>query len=120
MATPEQLQELVGRIQAMEAGEAEGRAREQTLHASLQSLTTQLATAQQQAQQQQQQAATAAASTAGVQQPAGTVDTRALGKPEVFEGNETKWHDFRVVFKTYIYIYAGPLACGPHFRHVLL
>eukprot|EP00971_Amphidinium_carterae_P202533 4018606-Amphidinium_carterae.1 len=27
---------------------------------------------------------------------AGTVDTRALGKPEVFEGVEAKWHDFRV------------------------
>eukprot|EP00971_Amphidinium_carterae_P072368 1431537-Amphidinium_carterae.1 len=82
MATPEQLQELVGRIQAMEARETEGRAREQTLHTTVQNRTAQLGAAQ------QQQAATAAAFTAGVQQPAGTVDTRALGKP-------TKWHDFR-------------------------
>eukprot|EP00971_Amphidinium_carterae_P020250 399122-Amphidinium_carterae.1 len=81
MATPEQLQELVGRIQAMEAREAEGCAREQTLHSTVQDPTTQLATTH--------------------QQLAGTVDTRALGKPEVFEGNETKWHDFRVVFKAY-------------------
>eukprot|EP00971_Amphidinium_carterae_P012648 248981-Amphidinium_carterae.1 len=81
MAMPEQVQELVGRIQAMEAREAEGRAREQTLHTTVQNLTTQLATAQQQA------ATTAMAG--GGQQQAGTVDTRALGKPEVFEGNET-------------------------------
>eukprot|EP00971_Amphidinium_carterae_P045187 889061-Amphidinium_carterae.1 len=93
MATPEQVQELVERIQAMEAREAEGRAREQTLHATVKSLTTQLATTQHQA------ATTAMAG--GSQQQVGTVDTRALGKPEVLEGSETKWHDFMVVFKAY-------------------
>eukprot|EP00971_Amphidinium_carterae_P152360 3019321-Amphidinium_carterae.1 len=44
MATPEQVQELEWRIQAMEAREAEGRAREQMLHTTVQNLTTQLAT----------------------------------------------------------------------------
>eukprot|EP00971_Amphidinium_carterae_P050483 994170-Amphidinium_carterae.1 len=48
MATLEQVQELVTRIQAMEAREAEGLAREQALHGTVQNLTTQLATAQQQ------------------------------------------------------------------------
>eukprot|EP00971_Amphidinium_carterae_P308874 6137682-Amphidinium_carterae.1 len=45
MATPEQLHELVGRIQAMEAREAEGRTREQTLLVQVQNMTTQLAAA---------------------------------------------------------------------------
>eukprot|EP00971_Amphidinium_carterae_P201070 3990154-Amphidinium_carterae.1 len=69
----------------MEAREAEGLAREQALHGTVQNLTTQLATAQQ----------TAAPVPVGGTVSTGTVDTRALGKPEVFEGNETKWHDFR-------------------------
>eukprot|EP00971_Amphidinium_carterae_P013974 275221-Amphidinium_carterae.1 len=91
MATPEQVQELVTRIQAMEAREAEGRAREQILHGTVQDLTTRLAATQQQA---------AALVPAGGTFATGTVDTRALGKPNVYEGSETKWHDFRVVFKT--------------------
>eukprot|EP00971_Amphidinium_carterae_P206477 4097243-Amphidinium_carterae.1 len=92
MATPGQVQKLVARIQAMEAREEDGRAREQVLHGTVQDLTNRLAT-------QQQQIATPApaASTFAT----GTVDTWALGKPEVFEGNEAKWHDFRVVFKAY-------------------
>eukprot|EP00971_Amphidinium_carterae_P314761 6256819-Amphidinium_carterae.1 len=64
---------------------------EQTLHSTVQDLTTQLA-------------ATRTASLLGSQQHVtGTMDTRTLGKPEVFEGNETKWHDFRVVFKAYCF-----------------
>eukprot|EP00971_Amphidinium_carterae_P215735 4282603-Amphidinium_carterae.1 len=43
MATLEQVQELVGRIQAMEAREADGLAREQMLQSTVQNLTTQLA-----------------------------------------------------------------------------
>eukprot|EP00971_Amphidinium_carterae_P165081 3272369-Amphidinium_carterae.1 len=77
-----------GRIQAMEAREQEGRARDQMLHTTVQDLTAQLATR-------------TVSLPPGSQQLAGTVDTRALGKPEVFEGNDTKWHDFRVVFKAY-------------------
>eukprot|EP00971_Amphidinium_carterae_P170846 3385988-Amphidinium_carterae.1 len=73
MATPEQVQELVARIQAMEAREAEGRAREQVLHSTVQDLTNKLAT-------QQQQVATPAP--AARTYATGTVDTRALGKPE--------------------------------------
>eukprot|EP00971_Amphidinium_carterae_P088567 1752593-Amphidinium_carterae.1 len=92
MATPEQVQELVARIQAMEAREADGLAREQVLQSTVQNLTTQLATTQQQATNTAPVVSTFSA---------GTVDTRALGKPEVFERNETKWHDFRVVFKAY-------------------
>eukprot|EP00971_Amphidinium_carterae_P016987 335259-Amphidinium_carterae.1 len=60
----------------MEAREAEGLAREQALHGTVQSLTTQLATAR-------------APVPVGGTLATGTVDTRALGKPEVFEGNET-------------------------------
>eukprot|EP00971_Amphidinium_carterae_P211834 4203764-Amphidinium_carterae.1 len=71
----------------MEAREADGLAREQMLQNTVQSLTTQIATTQQQA--------TSAAPVVGSTFSAGTVDTRALGKPEVFEGNEAKWHDFR-------------------------
>eukprot|EP00971_Amphidinium_carterae_P107163 2122904-Amphidinium_carterae.1 len=82
MATPEQVQELV-----MEAREADGLAREQMLQSTVQNLTT----------QQQTTSAAPAASTFA----SGTIDTRALGKPEVFEGSEAKWHDFRVVFKAY-------------------
>eukprot|EP00971_Amphidinium_carterae_P155920 3091171-Amphidinium_carterae.1 len=86
MATIEQIQELVTRIQTMEA-------REQALQGQVQNLTTQLATAQQQT--------TTTAGPVGGTSASGTVDTRALGKPEVFEGAEAKWHDFRVVFKAY-------------------
>eukprot|EP00971_Amphidinium_carterae_P097618 1931791-Amphidinium_carterae.1 len=77
----------------MEAREADSIARERALEGQVQNGTAQLATAQQQ--------------TANVSGPVGgtsatgTVDTRALGKPEVFEGVEAKWHDFRVVFKAY-------------------
>eukprot|EP00971_Amphidinium_carterae_P261535 5188580-Amphidinium_carterae.1 len=72
----------------MEAREAEGIAREQTLQGQMQNLTAQLTTAQQTG---------GAASVGGtLATGAGTVDTRALGKPEVFEGAEAKWHDFRV------------------------
>eukprot|EP00971_Amphidinium_carterae_P271724 5391805-Amphidinium_carterae.1 len=77
----------------MEAREQDGLAREQMLQNTVQSLTTQLATTTQQA--------TSAAPVQGSTFSAGTVDTRALGKHEVFEGNEEKWHDFRVVFKAY-------------------
>eukprot|EP00971_Amphidinium_carterae_P282748 5613330-Amphidinium_carterae.1 len=79
MATPEQVQELVARTQAMEAREADGLAREQVPQSTVQSLTTQLTTTQQQ---------TAIAAPAASTFATGTVDTRALGKPEVFEGNE--------------------------------
>eukprot|EP00971_Amphidinium_carterae_P012579 247496-Amphidinium_carterae.1 len=92
MATPEQVQKLVARIQAMEAREADGRAREQVLQSTVQNLTNEMA-------RQQQQVATPAPAVSTF--ATGTVDTRALGKPKVFEGNETKWHDFRVVFKAY-------------------
>eukprot|EP00971_Amphidinium_carterae_P007088 140241-Amphidinium_carterae.1 len=90
MATLEQVQELVRRIQAMEAREADGIAREhcQALHGTVENLTAQLAQGR-------------APVPIGGTLASGTVDTRALGKPEVFEGNETKWHDFRVVFKAY-------------------
>eukprot|EP00971_Amphidinium_carterae_P113485 2248462-Amphidinium_carterae.1 len=73
MATPEQVQKLVARIQAMEARETEGRAREQVLHSTVQNLTNRLAT-----QQQQVETPAPGASTFAT----GTVDTRALGKPE--------------------------------------
>eukprot|EP00971_Amphidinium_carterae_P254711 5056207-Amphidinium_carterae.1 len=93
MVTMEQVQELVTRIQVMESREADGIAREQALQGQMQNLTAQLATSQQ---------AGGAASVGGtLATAAGTVDTRALGKPEVFEGAEAKWHDFRVVFKAY-------------------
>eukprot|EP00971_Amphidinium_carterae_P172437 3418028-Amphidinium_carterae.1 len=77
----------------MEAREQDGLAREQMLQNTVQSLTTQLSTTT-------QQAASAAPGSGGTY-PTGTVDTRAHGKPEVFEGNEAKWHDFCVVFKAY-------------------
>eukprot|EP00971_Amphidinium_carterae_P323724 6433552-Amphidinium_carterae.1 len=75
----------------MEAREQDGLAREQMLQTTVQNLTTQLATSTQQAG--------SAAPVQGSTFSAGTVDTRALRKPEVFEGTEAKWHDFRVVFK---------------------
>eukprot|EP00971_Amphidinium_carterae_P204450 4057157-Amphidinium_carterae.4 len=78
----------------MEAREADGIAREQALQVTVQNLTTQLTIAQQQAGGAVPVGGTLATGT-------GTVDTRALGKPEVFEGNEAKRHDFRVVFKAY-------------------
>eukprot|EP00971_Amphidinium_carterae_P136993 2714846-Amphidinium_carterae.1 len=74
----------------MEAREADGLARKQVPQSTVQNLTTQLATTQQQ---------TTSAAPAASTFASGTVVTRALGKPEVFEGNEAKWHDFRVVFK---------------------
>eukprot|EP00971_Amphidinium_carterae_P100859 1995579-Amphidinium_carterae.1 len=93
MATIEQIQELVTRIRAMEAREADSVAREAALQREVQNLNVQLTSAQQ---------AGGAASGGGTSATgAGTVDTRALGKPEVFEGVEAKWHDFRVVFKAY-------------------
>eukprot|EP00971_Amphidinium_carterae_P075433 1490444-Amphidinium_carterae.1 len=46
MATPEQIQELVTRIQAMEAGELESGRRKQTLQGQVQNLTTQLTVSQ--------------------------------------------------------------------------
>eukprot|EP00971_Amphidinium_carterae_P127148 2519296-Amphidinium_carterae.1 len=89
----EQIQELVTRMQAMEAREADGIAREAALQTQVQNLTAQLMTTQQTG---------GAASVGGTSATgAGTVDTRTLGKPEVFEGAEVKWHDFRVVFKAY-------------------
>eukprot|EP00971_Amphidinium_carterae_P065912 1306183-Amphidinium_carterae.1 len=87
MATLEQVQEIVIRIQAMEARQAEGIDRERVLQGTVQNLTTQLAGR--------------APVPVGGTLATDTVDTRALGKPEIFEGNETKWHDFRVVFKAY-------------------
>eukprot|EP00971_Amphidinium_carterae_P112495 2227620-Amphidinium_carterae.1 len=93
MATLEQIQELVTRIQAMEAGEADSVAREAALQGQVQNLNAQLTSAQQ---------VGGAAPVGGTSATgAGTVDTRALGKPEIFEGAEAKWHDFRVVFKAY-------------------
>eukprot|EP00971_Amphidinium_carterae_P257430 5110422-Amphidinium_carterae.1 len=90
MATPEQVQELVARIQAVEAREQATLAREQTLHSEVQTLTAQLATTQ----------ATNATPGSGTQAlGVGVVDTRSLGKPEVFDGTEAKWHDFRVILK---------------------
>eukprot|EP00971_Amphidinium_carterae_P062203 1231150-Amphidinium_carterae.1 len=78
MATPEQVQELVARIQAMES-------RKQALVGQVQTLTSQLTTAQQ------------TTLAGGTQAPGvGALDTKALGKPEAFEGAEAKWHDFRV------------------------
>eukprot|EP00971_Amphidinium_carterae_P130057 2576101-Amphidinium_carterae.1 len=47
MATPEQIQELVTRIQAMEAREQESGRREQALQGQVRNLTTQLAVSQQ-------------------------------------------------------------------------
>eukprot|EP00971_Amphidinium_carterae_P032745 644695-Amphidinium_carterae.1 len=71
----------------MEAREAEGIAREQALQGQMQNLTAQLTSTQQTG---------GVASVGGTSATgAGTVDTRALGKPEVFEGAEAKWHDFR-------------------------
>eukprot|EP00971_Amphidinium_carterae_P250061 4964041-Amphidinium_carterae.1 len=74
MATIEQIQELVGRIQAVEAREADGITRERALEAQVQNLTLQLTT------QQTQQGTTSGGGphTSGV----GAIDTRALGKPE--------------------------------------
>eukprot|EP00971_Amphidinium_carterae_P027851 548921-Amphidinium_carterae.1 len=93
MATPEQVQELVARIQAMETREQTILTREQTLHGEVQTLTAQLTTAQQ---------AGSATLAGGTQAPGvGAVDTRSLGKPDVFDGTEAKWHDFRVIFKAY-------------------
>eukprot|EP00971_Amphidinium_carterae_P243482 4835156-Amphidinium_carterae.1 len=46
MATLEQIQELVGRIQAVEAREADGITRERALEAQVQNLTLQLTTQQ--------------------------------------------------------------------------
>eukprot|EP00971_Amphidinium_carterae_P313387 6228017-Amphidinium_carterae.1 len=80
-------------MQAVEAREADGLTREQALQGQVQQLTAQLAGAQQVGGT----APGGGTSATG----AGTVDTRALGKPEIFEGAETKWHDFRVVFKAY-------------------
>eukprot|EP00971_Amphidinium_carterae_P037331 733982-Amphidinium_carterae.1 len=90
MVTMEQVQELVTRIQAMEAREQENVSREQALQGQVQHLTAQLTTAQQQ--------------TANVSGPVGGTSATgtvasALGKPEVFDGVEAKWHDFRVIFK---------------------
>eukprot|EP00971_Amphidinium_carterae_P102205 2023295-Amphidinium_carterae.1 len=82
MATPEQVQDLVTRIQAMEAREVEGLAREQASHVTVQNLTTQLTPGR-------------APVPVGGTLASGTVDTKALGKPGIFEGNQTKWHDFR-------------------------
>eukprot|EP00971_Amphidinium_carterae_P137434 2723607-Amphidinium_carterae.1 len=89
----EQIQELVTRIQAMEAREQDSVSREQTLQGQVQHLTAQHTTAQ-------QQTATVSGPVGGTS-ATGTVDTRALGKPEVFDGVEAKWHDFRVIFKAY-------------------
>eukprot|EP00971_Amphidinium_carterae_P018471 364431-Amphidinium_carterae.1 len=71
----------------MEARELESGRREQTLQGQVQNLTTQL-TVSQQAGDATPGGGTSAS---GV----GAVDTRLLGKPEVFEGVEAKWHDFR-------------------------
>eukprot|EP00971_Amphidinium_carterae_P297177 5903734-Amphidinium_carterae.1 len=93
MATMEQIQELVTRIQAREVREQEIVSRGQALQGQVQHLTTQLTTAQQQA--------TNVSGPVGGTSATGTVDTRALGKPDVFDGVEAKWHDFRVIFKAY-------------------
>eukprot|EP00971_Amphidinium_carterae_P249742 4957019-Amphidinium_carterae.1 len=71
----------------MEARKQDGLAKEQVLQNTVQNLTTQLTTTTQQA--------TNTGPSGGVLTSSGTVDTRVLGKPEVFEGNEAKWHDFR-------------------------
>eukprot|EP00971_Amphidinium_carterae_P185296 3679404-Amphidinium_carterae.1 len=75
----------------MKARELEGDRREQTLQGQVQNLTTQLTIAQQAG------GATSGGGTSAT--GVGAVDTRSLGKPEVFEGVEAKWHDFRVIFK---------------------
>eukprot|EP00971_Amphidinium_carterae_P114796 2273883-Amphidinium_carterae.1 len=77
----------------MEAREIEGAARERALEGQVQNLTVQLTNGQ---------PAGGVAPVGGtLATGAGTVDTRALGKPEIFEGTEAKWNDFRVVFKAY-------------------
>eukprot|EP00971_Amphidinium_carterae_P102807 2034984-Amphidinium_carterae.1 len=70
MATMEQIQELVTRIQTMEVREQENVSREQALQGQVQQLTA------------------IGYDTASWRDRvrAGTVDTRSLGKPEVFEG----------------------------------
>eukprot|EP00971_Amphidinium_carterae_P321268 6385340-Amphidinium_carterae.1 len=73
MATMEQIQELVTRIQAMVVRKQESASREQALQGQVQNLTTQLLTTQ----------------VGGAASGSGTyIDTRSLGKPEVFEGVE--------------------------------
>eukprot|EP00971_Amphidinium_carterae_P124630 2468775-Amphidinium_carterae.1 len=74
----------------MEAREQKNVSREQALQGQVQNLTTQLTLAQQ----------PGGATSVGGTSAAG-VDTRSLGKPEVFDGVEAKWHDFRVIFKAY-------------------
>eukprot|EP00971_Amphidinium_carterae_P282636 5611150-Amphidinium_carterae.1 len=86
MATPEQVQELVG-----DPGHGRKRSRRTCKAADA---TCYSAESDDTVGYTQQQAATTAMAGGG-QQQVGTVDTRALGKPEVFEGNGTKWHDFR-------------------------
>eukprot|EP00971_Amphidinium_carterae_P163417 3240329-Amphidinium_carterae.1 len=76
----------------MEAREQEKVSREQALQGQVQSLTSQLLTPQ----------LGGVASGSGTSAPGvGAVDTRCLGKPEIFDGVEAKWHDFRVIFKAY-------------------
>eukprot|EP00971_Amphidinium_carterae_P266713 5290460-Amphidinium_carterae.1 len=72
----------------MEARELESGRREQVLQGQVQNLTTQLTVSQQAG------GATPGGGTSASR--VGAVDTRSLGKPEVFEGVEAKWHDFRV------------------------
>eukprot|EP00971_Amphidinium_carterae_P110992 2198359-Amphidinium_carterae.1 len=72
-------------MQAVEAREADGLTRERALEAQVQQLTAQIVA-------QQGTAPGSGTHASGV----GAIDTRALGKPEVFEGAEAKWHDFRV------------------------
>eukprot|EP00971_Amphidinium_carterae_P118900 2355306-Amphidinium_carterae.1 len=77
MVTLEQVQELVGRIQAVEAREADGITREQALQVQVQQLSAQLAGAQQSG---------GTAPGGGTQAPGvGVLDTRSLGKPEAFD-----------------------------------
>eukprot|EP00971_Amphidinium_carterae_P124359 2463476-Amphidinium_carterae.1 len=73
MATKEQIQELVTRIQAMEVRKQENVSREQVLQGQVQNLTTQLL-----APQAGGVAPGSGTSASGV----GAVDTRSLGKPE--------------------------------------
>ena len=107
------MQQLLETNRELQEAQRQARTDMTELAARLEQATATIATLQQQQQQQSTRDAAngaGAAVTPPIRSPG--IDTRSLGKPEIFEGKMEKWKDWYIVVKSYISAIdhnAGPL-----------
>ena len=115
----DQLQQLLQRVSAMEGVIQQQQSQTQTLEGQLQATQQELAQSAQQRSQLEQQLHDAtqranqsahAANMARGPEVRPLIDTRILGKPDTFNGEESKWKDWSVVTKTYAGVVCPALA----------